>query len=297
MEFLFPVLCVGLIGAGIYLMFDNTAEPGLKSPSGTTDTSIARQMLKVDTVGKSISRTTIDSVISRRTEVNVVPAKEGVSSEKLLKSGYDLIFLGIILLLIFYALPNLSEFNILSLASAKFREVEQAVKKSSNENTSAAMSGVPAQGAATTEQSVSEEKKQQVQQKFQNNVGELNTMVAYTDDPQKNKWGKRSYRNSRVLTAMVDPLGTFNDQRPLFKIRLKVRSDDPRNPLTGSVIFHLHPSFVLPDPEIFVINGEASLDLTAWGAFTVGVEADKGMTKLELDLAELPDAPLVFKTS
>jgi hypothetical protein len=38
------------------------------------------------------------------------------------------------------------------------------------------------------------------------------------------------------------------------------------------------------------------LKLTAWGAFTVGVLADEGRTKLELDLSELEDAPEDFRS-
>jgi hypothetical protein len=33
----------------------------------------------------------------------------------------------------------------------------------------------------------------------------------------------------------------------------------------------------------------------SYGAYTVGVEADKGKTRLELDLAEIKDAPLIFR--
>jgi hypothetical protein len=32
------------------------------------------------------------------------------------------------------------------------------------------------------------------------------------------------------------------------------------------------------------------------GAFTVGVAADDGNTRLELDLAQLPDAPEMFRS-
>ena len=43
------------------------------------------------------------------------------------------------------------------------------------------------------------------------------------------------------------------------------------------------------------VNGIATLQLIAYGAFTVGAECDGGTTKLELNLAELPDAPQLFK--
>jgi len=38
----------------------------------------------------------------------------------------------------------------------------------------------------------------------------------------------------------------------------------------------------------------ATLEVSAWGAFTVGVCADNGSTLLELDLSDVPDAPARF---
>lgn len=62
------------------------------------------------------------------------------------------------------------------------------------------------------------------------------------------------------------------------------------------VKFHLHHTFSNPDPVISVQDGEAVLKLTkVYGAFTVGAEADDGNTFLELDLAELSDAPKEFE--
>jgi hypothetical protein len=57
----------------------------------------------------------------------------------------------------------------------------------------------------------------------------------------------------------------------------------------------LHPSFKNEKEIIKVINGKAENKLISYGAFTVGVEADNGATRLELDLAELPDAPRIFR--
>src|SRR6059036_633347 len=44
-------------------------------------------------------------------------------------------------------------------------------------------------------------------------------------------------------------------------------------------------------------DGVARLRVVAYGAFTVGVEADEGKTQLELDLAELPKVPKAFRES
>ena len=60
--------------------------------------------------------------------------------------------------------------------------------------------------------------------------------------------------------------------------------------------FHLHDTFLNPDPVINVEKGMAVLKLSAvWGAFTAGAELDNGKTQLELDLAELSTAPKKFR--
>jgi hypothetical protein len=43
-------------------------------------------------------------------------------------------------------------------------------------------------------------------------------------------------------------------------------------------------------------KGAATLEIAAYGAFTVGVEANHGKTRLEIDLAELESAPRLFRS-
>lgn len=45
-----------------------------------------------------------------------------------------------------------------------------------------------------------------------------------------------------------------------------------------------------------VVEGAAMIERIAYGAFTVGAEADGGATRLELDLVDLPDAPELFRS-
>ena len=80
----------------------------------------------------------------------------------------------------------------------------------------------------------------------------------------------------------------------MFRIQLTVSSTSSANRLSGSVTFYLHPTFKMPKIVRPVENGVASLTVIAWGAFTAGAEADSGATRLELDLAENPDAPDTF---
>ena len=113
------------------------------------------------------------------------------------------------------------------------------------------------------------------------------------DDPQKNQWGAQPEANGRRLSATVDCLP---GQSEWFRVRLRVESTDPAHPLKGTVCFHLHPTFRNTEPIVEVVRGVAEYVVVAWGAFTVGAEADDGQTKLELDLADLPQAPREFRS-
>jgi hypothetical protein len=114
------------------------------------------------------------------------------------------------------------------------------------------------------------------------------------DDPWKGVFGK-SENESRKLEAKV----IQSTNAGYYRVYLKLRSLDPEtNPLKGSVQFFLHDTFANSKPVVAVgPNGIAELALDAWGAFTVGAIADSGLTRLELDLAELADAPGSFKSA
>lgn len=113
------------------------------------------------------------------------------------------------------------------------------------------------------------------------------------DDPWKGVFGGEAIANSRRIDASVEPLGIDGE---IFTVRLRVTSTDPAKPLRDAVQFFLHPTFTNDRPIVTVgPSGAAELVLRAWGAFTVGVLADNGDTKLELDLAELQYAPRAFR--
>jgi hypothetical protein len=113
------------------------------------------------------------------------------------------------------------------------------------------------------------------------------------DDPWKGVFG-RSEAGGRKMLANVSPAGSPG----LYKVYIQVLATDPvRNPLSGAVQFYLHPTFSNDKPIVTVSpSGVADLNLTACGAFTIGAIMDNGRSKLELDLAELPDAPSEFKS-
>lgn len=112
-------------------------------------------------------------------------------------------------------------------------------------------------------------------------------------DPQKGKFGGQNVSGSRELVADVVRIGTSD----LFRVRLQVRSTDQRrDPLRGAVQYFLHPTFSNPEPIVTASPaGIAEVNLTAWGAFTVGAVTDNGKTRLELDLSRLDTAPEDFR--
>lgn len=124
-------------------------------------------------------------------------------------------------------------------------------------------------------------------------LGKTDTAFSANDnDTQKGKWGGHTEMNERKVQSTVRTT-TFSDE--WFLVNLEVISTNPNKPLKGSVVFHLHETFVPPDRIVNVRNGIADLQVVAWGAFTVGIECDNGETKLEIDLAELTDAPKLFR--
>jgi hypothetical protein len=116
---------------------------------------------------------------------------------------------------------------------------------------------------------------------------------AAQDDPQKHQWGQRSERNGWRLQATVK--GSKGDP-DWFRLDLRVIPTEGGK-LTGPVVFHLHNSFADPVREVEPrSSAEAALRLWAYGAFTVGALITQDGTTLELDLADLPDAPKAFKS-
>jgi len=118
---------------------------------------------------------------------------------------------------------------------------------------------------------------------------------SYHDDPWKGVFGGKSIstEKGRELKAEVHQL---KETPGWYSIELVVRTLPGFAPLEGDVLVFLHDTFPNNKPILQAINGTATLRLKAWGAFTVGILADNGDTKLELDLAELSTAPLEFRS-
>jgi hypothetical protein len=113
------------------------------------------------------------------------------------------------------------------------------------------------------------------------------------DDPWKGVFGGLAEANHRRMRAKVTESASDSEW---FRIHVWVESTDPEHhPLSGRVRFFLHDSFANDRPFVTVSDGRADLRVGAYGAFTVGAVADEGATKLELDLAEDPSAPKLFR--
>lgn len=115
------------------------------------------------------------------------------------------------------------------------------------------------------------------------------------NDPQKNQWGGQSERGGWRVSASVEASPASDEW---FRIRMVVAaSQGQRQRLKQPVRFHLHDSFAEPVQAISPNkSGQAVLETWAYGAFTVGVEIPQDGTVLELDLAELPEAPSLFRS-
>lgn len=112
------------------------------------------------------------------------------------------------------------------------------------------------------------------------------------EDPNKGQFGGQSIANGRKLRAIRTD-GSQEEGWLEFQFVVEPLAGTP--PLAGSVVYHLHPTFRNDTVVQSVKLGKAILKRWAYGAFTVGVVADNGQTRLELDLAEESSLPLWFR--
>jgi hypothetical protein len=117
----------------------------------------------------------------------------------------------------------------------------------------------------------------------------------WRQDPNNGQFGGRPEANSRRLSAVIAPRPDAVDPADC-RVQLTVESTDPQNkPLTGKVTFYLHPTFVPQERTVQLESpGAANLQFHSEGRFTVGVEADDGATRLELNLARVPGGTREF---
>ena len=110
-------------------------------------------------------------------------------------------------------------------------------------------------------------------------------------DPQKGRFGGQSKAGGFALTASF---ADTSDPK-WVKIILLVTAE-PESPQTASEAeFFLHETFRRQRIKVPFSRGRAQFQLRAFGGFTVGVWIASHQVELELDLAELPDAPTIVK--
>lgn len=113
------------------------------------------------------------------------------------------------------------------------------------------------------------------------------------DDPQKGRWGGRYSTATRFVDAVVTKAGSG-----WYRVEIALVRRKGAPPLTGPVRFHLHDTFSPSTVPADTFDADrAVVTVHAYGAFTVGVEADGGLTRLERDLAQVRAAPIDFRRS
>nr|WP_306666482.1 pYEATS domain-containing protein [Agrobacterium pusense] len=116
----------------------------------------------------------------------------------------------------------------------------------------------------------------------------LSRPILDKEDPQKGRFGGESRRDGFELWA------SFNDaaSRNWTGIILGVTGPGHEG---DEVQFHLHDSFKPPVAVRRFKGSAATMKVTAWGGFTVGVWIPAKAIELELDLASLDNAPDIVR--
>lgn len=128
---------------------------------------------------------------------------------------------------------------------------------------------------------------------------DLNGMPAFSRppgpqiDPNKDRFGGEASRNGFRLDAAFEQTGNRN----WVDVTLTIEADHTaRIGLGDFAWFVLHPTFSAPSLKVTFRGNRARLRLRAWGGFTVGVWIPSAETELELDLAEMANAPHIIRT-
>ena len=125
---------------------------------------------------------------------------------------------------------------------------------------------------------------------FKGRTTRTKRLQADPDDPYCGFADGRSFVEGIKLTGTV----AETEEPDWFTIKLQVVGPPNSKKLGTKVKFLLHPTFHPNEESVDVKNGKAEWEGSAYGAFTVGAETEGGV-KLELNLAELPNAPKRFR--
>ncbi|OYU37997.1 MAG: hypothetical protein CFE33_18225 [Pseudorhodobacter sp. PARRP1] len=117
----------------------------------------------------------------------------------------------------------------------------------------------------------------------------LARLIEDEDDPQKGRFGGLASRQSYNARAEFVDISSRNWTRINMFVEGPALDGD-------EVLFYLHDSFPKNVWRERFRSGSARLPVTAWGGFTVGIWIPRQRIELELDLAQLPNAPDAIRT-
>ncbi|MBP2238694.1 hypothetical protein J2Z31_005235 [Sinorhizobium kostiense] len=122
----------------------------------------------------------------------------------------------------------------------------------------------------------------------------VSMQILEANDPHKGRWGGSASREGYLLSAEFIPNAA---NRSWVTVVLTVEADPDliSSSYDEPVEFFLHPTFH-PDRIRTIFRGyRARIELGCYGGFTVGAWIPGAGVELELDLAELSDAPHIIK--
>lgn len=128
--------------------------------------------------------------------------------------------------------------------------------------------------------------------RMQDGLKAQNNLKLEDADPNKGRFGGLRDHDGKRIDASITTTSTPG----LFKVTISVMGTAAENKLQDGevVVFALHPTFPEPVMVVMVKDGMATVEVIAWGAFTVGAVCNKGNVLLEYDLSTLPGAPKEF---
>ena len=125
----------------------------------------------------------------------------------------------------------------------------------------------------------------------------LTTRARPSRGDNAHKYGGHAFADPYRVTGRVRIDPDVEDEHLTFLANVRVDSGDPRRPLKGKVVFHLHNDFQYPTESLTASVGYAELvDIPTAETFTVGVELAQRGIQLELDLSRVPGSTAVFRS-
>ncbi|MGR9265614.1 pYEATS domain-containing protein [Rhizobium leguminosarum] len=119
----------------------------------------------------------------------------------------------------------------------------------------------------------------------------LERPISRFDDPQKGRFGGR-----HSVAGFTLSVSFVEEDEDWIAIKLSISADNDADLLKGDkATFYLHDTFRPDNHTVGFVSRRSRLNLHAFGGFTVGVWLPRQEIELELDLAEIADAPTAIR--